>query len=294
MPAPGSLGRDPARGRIGWFEAGRPGRFLIDIRRWPRSDTGSCSEPPTTPPIGRDPRSDSGSRNQRTPLPAGPTGPASMRCSRCSTTTSSTTPSSGTSSDRPRRHRGARPTRRRHPGRAAGRRRPRRDARRGRPRRGEGLGALDHLPGHGALIGARRGRRNTSERDQPPLRSRRRCQPSLNSTIKYVELTRSAGDGGGSTNRHFEALRRVILSASARRSSLPYAALRVPGIPQVLYRGAPHDISSSTHARRHAGAGSVPVHPSVRTSPPSHGSLGTSAVPRLVSARSRSAPTRST
>ena len=36
----------------------------------------------------------------------------------------------------------------------------------------------------------------------------------------------------------------------------PYAALRAPGIPRALRRGASHDLSSSTHARRHAGAGS--------------------------------------
>ena len=41
----------------------------------------------------------------------------------------------------------------------------------------------------------------------------------------------------------------------------PYAALRAPGIPQALRRGASHDISSPTHAGRHAGAAAVAVHP---------------------------------
>ena len=43
--------------------------------------------------------------------------------------------------------------------------------------------------------------------------------------------------------------------------SLTYAARRAPGIPQALRRGVSDDIPSSTHARRHAGAAPVAVHP---------------------------------
>ena len=49
---------------------------------------------------------------------------------------------------------------------------------------------------------------------------------------------------------------------------------------------------SSTHARRHAGAAAVGVHPTDLRPRPSHGSLVTSTVPRLTSVRSKSAPTR--
>ena len=51
---------------------------------------------------------------------------------------------------------------------------------------------------------------------------------------------------------------------SSRRNSCavsPYAALRAPGIPRAPRRGASHDISSSTHARRHAGAAAVAAYP---------------------------------
>ena len=71
-------------------------------------------------------------------------------------------------------------------------------------------------------------------------------------------------------------------SWSARRSpssTPPYAARRRPGIPQAHRRGSSDDVPSSTHARRHAGATAVAVHPNARTSRPSRGSPATSTGP---------------
>jgi len=41
---------------------------------------------------------------------------------------------------------------------------------------------------------------------------------------------------------------------------LPYALVQIPGLDQAFSHGASHDLSSPTHARRHAGAEFLPAH----------------------------------
>ena len=93
--------------------------------------------------------------------------------------------------------------------------------------------------------------------DHPECRS---CRYWLDGGIKAVglKLNRFAVD----LNRPADSETASQIVPPLQLSAVsPYAALRAPGIPQARRRGASHDISSSAHARRHAGAAAVAVHP---------------------------------